>query len=217
MGRGTMRRVVALLLMVEIIAGCATPARRFATREASDPERRVLSEAIWPLLRELDYPLPRRPDDCRVGLGILVSPAINAAVGPGKTKPCLFFTLGVSEPALSRLPVDMLRAMIAHELGHVQLGHFDAQKSRAGTPSIVQRVTGAFDRAQEDDADRFAVELLRKIEGQHPGACLALVYVFALLAEQPSRADAWLSTHPSPERRAETTLARCQRRESSNF
>ena len=210
-----MRRALTLVLMAGIVAGCATtPSRRFVTRPASEAELRVLTQAVRPLLQELDYPLPRRPDDCRVGLMIIVSPAINAVAGPGKTSPCLFFTLGVTEPALSRLSVDMLRAMFAHELGHVQLGHFGAKKT--GVAMIFRHVTYAFDRGQEEDADRFAVQLLRKIEPQYPGACLALVHVFALLAEQPGP-SAWLTTHPSPERRADRALAGCQRRESSNF
>ncbi len=38
---------------------------------------------------------------------------------------------------------------------------------------------------------RFAVDLLRRIEPRHPGACIALVYVFALLAEQPWVVPGW--------------------------
>ena len=212
-----MRRAVALVLMIQINVGCAPPLRRSATRTASEAETRILSEAIRPLLEELNYPLPQRAEDCRVGLTILASPAINASAGPGKTSPCLFFTLGVSEGAMRRLSVDMLRAILAHELGHVQLGHFDGTKTRDGTPVIVRAITRAFGGTEEKEADRFAVDLLRKIEPRYRGACLALVYVFALLAEQPQVRGAWLSTHPSPERRAETALAGCQRSESSNF
>lgn len=212
-----MRRAVAFVLVSAIIVGCAAPSRRFRTRQASDAETRVLTEAIRPLLQELDYPPPRRANDCRVGLVVIVSPAINAGARPGQAAPCLFFTLAVTEGAVQRLSVDMLRAMLAHELGHVQLGHFDAKKARAGTPIIFRPVSRVFGGAQEEEADRFAVQLLRKINPQHPGACLALVHVFALLAEQPSAPGAWLSVHPSSARRADTALAGCQRRESSNF
>jgi hypothetical protein len=37
---------------------------------------------------------------------------------------------------LRRLPLDMLRAVLAHELGHVQLGHLDARRRRGPTPAI---------------------------------------------------------------------------------
>jgi Zn-dependent protease with chaperone function len=212
-----MRRAVALLLTLGILVGCATPRRRFPTRPPSDSEMRLLTEAVRPLLYELDYRPPRTADDCRVALVILVSQTINAGAGPGKTTPCLYFTLGVTEPALRRLSVPMLRAMLAHELGHVQLGHFEARKAEGGPAIVLRRLTYAFDRAQEDDADRFAIQLLRKLEVTHPGACLALVHVLALLAEQPQGQAAWLSSHPSPERRAERARSGCQRSESSNF
>jgi Zn-dependent protease with chaperone function len=212
-----MRQAVAFVLVSAIIVGCAAPSRRFRARHASEVETRVLTEAIRPLLQELDYPPPRRADDCRVGLLIVVSPAINAGARPGQASPCLFFTLAVTEGAMQRLSVAMLRAMLAHELGHVHLGHFDAKKARAGTPIIFRPVSRAFGGAQEEEADRFAVQLLRKIDARHPGACVALVYVFSILAEQPAAPGAWLSTHPSPARRADTALAGCQRKESSNF
>jgi hypothetical protein len=56
----------------------------------------------------------------------------------------------------------------------------------------------------------FAVDLLRRIAPRHAGACVALVYVFALLAEQPL-GSGWLASHPSPDGRAEAALARCNR------
>jgi predicted Zn-dependent protease len=212
-----MRSMIAAVMVV-VTAGCVTTAsQRVPARAPSDAELRVLGEAIRPLLEELDYPRPRRPEDCRVGLAILVSPTINAGVGRGSTKPCYVFTLGVTEGAVRRLSVGMLRAILAHELGHVQLHHLDAKKQWAGAPAVFHPLTRVFDRGQEEEADRFAVELLRKIDARAPGSCLALVHLFALLAEQPRRTAAWLSTHPSPERRSETALEGCQRRVSSSF
>jgi predicted Zn-dependent protease len=211
-------RLGLLAASMLLAAGCTTaptvptppPAPRPATgRQASEAELRALALAVSPLLEELNYPIPRQPDDCRVGLVILPSAAINAAAGPGSQKPCTLFTLGVSDGAVRRLPVDMLRAIIAHELGHVRLGHFETKRARAGTPAIFRR---GFDRAEEAEADRFAVDLLRKLEPRYPGACIALVYVFALLGDQPEGPGRWLATHPSPDNRAETAAAGCQRR-----
>jgi len=53
--------------------------------------------------------------------------AINLAVGPNAR--CKF-SLGITEEALKVLSPDELRAGLAHELGHVQLGHFAARKER---------------------------------------------------------------------------------------
>jgi Zn-dependent protease with chaperone function len=170
----------------------------------------TLARAAWPLLEELGYPLPQRPGDCRIGLRILPAASINAGVGPGSSSPCMLFTLAVTDGAVRRLSVEMLRAMLAHELGHVQLGHIQAKQSRAGTPAILQPLNRVFERTQEAEADRFAVDLLRRIEPRYPGSCMALVYVFALLADQPDSPSRWLASHPSPDRRAEAALAGCQ-------
>jgi len=168
---------------------------------------RTLAQAVRPLLEELDFGIPKGPGDCRVGLVILASTAINAGAGPGSAKtPCTLFTLGVSDGALKRLSVDMLRAMLAHELGHVRLGHFETRRAHGEIHTVFTR---AFERAQEVEADRFAVALLRKLEPRYPGSCIALVYVLALLTEQPAGPNRWLATHPSPERRADTARAGC--------
>ena len=50
----------------------------------------------------------------------------------------------------------------------------------SATPAVLRPFTVSFDRAQEADADRFAVSLLRRLEPRQPGACVALVYVLAL-------------------------------------
>jgi len=104
----------------------------------------------------------------------------------------------------------MLRAVLAHELGHVQLGHLEARRERGATPAIFRPLTAAFDRRMEAEADRFAIDLLRRLEPHQPGACIALVHVLSLLmAEQPL--GGWLSGHPSPDGRAEAALAGCNR------
>src|SRR5262245_60162040 len=115
------------LLLIVVLAGCAT-VRQPAGRVPTGDEIKVLEQAIRPLLEELDYRWPQTPDDCRVGLTIWQSAVINASSGRGRTTPCLYFRLGVTEGALQRLPVEMLRAILAHELGHVRLSRSDVHK-----------------------------------------------------------------------------------------
>src|SRR5437773_859910 len=103
-----LRRLGLLVACMLLAAGCTTApprptgrepaeAPRPATgRQASEAEMRALALAVMPLLEELNFPMPRSPDDCRVGLIVLPSAAINAAAGPGSQKPCTLFTLGVS-------------------------------------------------------------------------------------------------------------------------
>src|SRR5262249_59518327 len=66
-------------------------------------------------------------DGCAAALAILAGNTINLVAGPNAQ--CKF-TLGITEGALKVLPPDELRAGLAHEIGHVQLGHFAARKER---------------------------------------------------------------------------------------
>jgi len=205
-----MPRGAACLVALVLAAACA-PAQRLPLRAPTGAEIRALEQAIKPLLEVLEADGRSARRDCPIGLAIIQSPAINAGTRLGDAGRCPTFTLGVTEGMLRRLPLDMLRAVLAHELGHVQLGHLDARRQRGPTPAIFRPLTAAFDRRQEAEADRFAVDLLHRLEPRRPGACVAFVYVLALLAEQPP-GTGWLSTHPSPDGRAEAALAGCNRR-----
>src|SRR6266481_5911596 len=128
-----MRRVAVLALgLVSLLAaGCATTKPeptppRPKVRDATPEERETISRALVPLL--ITSGIWTGPGDgCAVALGILSGTAINLAVGPNaKCK----FSLGITEEALRVLPPDELRAGLAHEIGHVQLGHFAARKER---------------------------------------------------------------------------------------
>jgi len=66
-------------------------------------------------------------DGCAAVLGIRPVQTINLAVGPNSR--CKF-SLAITEGALAVLSPDELRAALAHEIGHVQLGHFAARKER---------------------------------------------------------------------------------------
>ena len=185
-------RLVVIVVAVAA-AGCAT-ASPVPPRASTEEESKLLREALTPLLAELRDPTVHGRG-CTVNLGIVPVPRINAGVAR-VAGPCPTFSLLITEGALRRLPVPMLRAVLAHELGHLALGH---------TP-------GKTTRDDEGEADRFAVELLKRIEPRHPDACVQLVYVLASLPEQGGLAAAWLASHPSPDRRAESVLAGCNRR-----
>ena len=194
-------RLAGLLLAITLLAACATSTVR--ARAATPDETRGVERALLPLLAVLDPPLA---PGCPIGLAIVPARTINAGIGLAQAKAgCQSLVLMVTEGTLRRLTLDMLRAILAHELGHARLGHIEARKERGATPAVLRPFTVSFDRAQEADADRFAVSLLRRLEPHQPGACVALVYVLAQLAEQPG----WLSSHPAPDRRAESVLAGC--------
>src|SRR5262245_41937395 len=192
-----MRRVIAMTLLVGVAAGCSSaPSKPPAKpREATEPERRIVGRALLPVL--VLAGIWRGPQDgCAVAMGVVPVERINLGVAPSTT--CKFSLLA-TEGALQGLPEDELQAALAHELGHVQLGHFEARVQRrqeekgrkkeiesgststtivaaipvigpmiavgiAGTQSAAETARfRAYDRGEEEAADRFAADLLRQL------------------------------------------------------
>jgi Zn-dependent protease with chaperone function len=124
-----MRRASLLLIGVLLGSGCAStlpPPPRPTIRDATSEEREAIERLLVPLLITSGI-WTGRADGCAAALGILPSTAINLSVGPNSK--CKFL-LVITEEAYKVLPPDELRAALAHEIGHVQLGHFTARKER---------------------------------------------------------------------------------------
>ena len=201
--------VVSLAAAVVMAAGCSAAVRHKA-RVPTVAEIDLLQQAVRPLLGALGNLPAELNGPCPIEVGVVESPSINAGVSPGRPSGrCTALTLIVTEGLLRRLPLPMLRAVLAHELAHVQLGHLAVRKDHEPAARIRRLVT-AFDRRQEADADRVAVGILRRLEPTYPDACIALVYVLAVLAEPPS-GTAWLASHPSPDNRVDAVVRGCNR------
>jgi hypothetical protein len=237
----------AVPLAVCLIAlGCATVQPRVTPRAATEEDKRLLARALGPLLYASG--IWRGPQDgCAVGLGILPVRIINLGVGLHRT--CKFGLL-VTEGALQGLPFEELQAALAHELGHVQLGHFTARKRRReaegeaqrridetgsttgavaaaipiigpllavgvmGTQVAVESVTAgefrAYDRQEELAADRYAAQLLDRVQGAPEGCRAVRTLLERLESETGARLwSGWLSTHPRPASRAAALKERC--------
>jgi Zn-dependent protease with chaperone function len=241
-----MRWAAALRMLAAcgILAACATTRAMgpVKPREATEPERLAIGRAVLPLL--VVAGIWRGPQDgCAVALAVRPVEPINLGVAPSKA--CKL-SLVVTEGALRVLPDDELQAAVAHELGHVQFGHFEArgqrrQQERARQKEIESGSTGtaivaaipvigpliavgiagtqttaeaarfrAYDRGEEEEADRFAAELLKRLPGGDE-RCQALVRLFDRLERERSspRWGDWQSTHPAPARRAEAIRREC--------
>jgi Zn-dependent protease with chaperone function len=120
-------RLILCSLVAVLASACATTTtKRVPLRAATEDERRIVGQAILPLLTTSG--LWRGPSDgCAVALAVQPVPAINLGVAPHRE--CRFALL-VTEGALKTLPPAELRAGLAHEIGHVQSGHFASRTQR---------------------------------------------------------------------------------------
>ena len=244
------RRVGAALVIAgaALLSACATgsPQPKAKVREATEDERLVIARAVLPLM-VVSGTWRGTQDGCAAALGVLPVDRINLGVAPSEM--CKF-TLVATEGALRSLPPDELQAALAHELGHVRLGHFEARAHRrrdegeqrksiesagtvggaivtaipvigpllaigmAGTQAVAEAAAESkyrgYDRGEEEAADRFAADLLRRLPGGDE-RCQALVRLFERLERERSGArwGDWLSTHPAPARRGEAIRAEC--------
>jgi hypothetical protein len=231
-----------------LLSACATaaPAVPAKIREATDDERVVIGRALLPLM-VVSGTWRGTQDGCAAVLGVLPVDRINLGVAPSGT--CKFI-LVVTEGALRSLPPDELQAALAHELGHIRLGHFEGRAQRrrdegeqrksiesagttggaivtaipvigpllaigvAGTQAVVEMAAESkyrgYDRGEEEAADRFGADLLRRLPGGDE-RCQALVRLFERLDRERAgtRWGDWSNTHPSPARRVESIRAEC--------
>src|SRR6266849_9965580 len=118
-------RLLALLSLCLLLVGCAS-ARKPPLRSPTGPEEAKLRDALAPLLAASGI-WHGSDDGCAVALGIETLRAIDLGVGP---HPRCKFGLVVTTGALRSLDQDELQTALAHEIGHVQLGHFSSREAR---------------------------------------------------------------------------------------
>jgi len=184
--------------------GTTTPNRQTAgTRQIDPRQAERLKEVMLPLLQVMDHPIP--PSQVRVG--IMDDPQINAANAGGGE---FYVTTGL----LERASDDQLRAVMAHEIAHADLGHVTkAQTLGAGltigmiildqifpgsgqiTPLAGQLVARAYGRSEEYAADAHGVKLLDRA-GQDGKRLMAGTLTW-LEQESGPGGGGFFSTHPN--------------------
>lgn len=163
-------RTRALAALISLfLTGCGATIYGYPLRQAQPDESRVVGVVLDPLLMALELPPLRTialSKDCKIGFGVVRTDKVNVWSAPPTDSPCLYFSLFVTEGALT-IPSDQLMAMIAHELGHLILQH--TPQSDAPGPALSEEQWRVI-QAQELAADRFAIALLKRTQALSPVA-----------------------------------------------
>ena len=202
-------RFLWVLVISGVIAGCASAKPQL--RGPSEAERTQIDQALAPLIAA--SAICQGQERCPIGVGVIELRRIDMAVGP---HPPNKFGLTITSGALRNLPPSELQAALAHELGHVQLGHFDTRAERrqarvGGGGEDALRTHRVYDREEEFAADRYAVELLDRLPGGPGRGCtdmLVLLEHLDLEMTAPGWSN-WLSTHPTPTARLQAVQQEC--------
>ena len=162
-----------------------------------------LKTVMVPLLEHMNRPIPLD----QVQVGLMDDPHINAANAGGGH---FYITRGLLEKAND----DQLRAVMAHESAHADLGHVaKAQRLGAGltigmavldkivpgtqalTPIAGQLIQSSYGRHEEYQADAHGVEILQRAGYQ--GKALMADTLTWLLKTEGSGSGGFFATHPA--------------------
>jgi metalloprotease len=212
----TARRAgLALALVGMLAAGCSTlgtvsDGRGSPSGQASGsgPALERVTPGDAARLRRIIEPLARAADHppSKLTVGIMSDKSINAAnAGNGE----FYVTRGL----LDRANDEQLRAVLAHEMAHNDLGHVaKAQRLQTGvdlgsaileqvipnaaviTPIAGALITRKYSRAEELEADKHGVALLRRVGSSKE----AMVNTLSWLASTSGGGEGggWFATHP---------------------
>ena len=173
---------------------------RIAKIDAAQAQR--LQRIMGPLIAKMDKPLPAG----QVKMTVWDDPHINAANGGGGD---FYVTTGL----LTKANDDQLRAILAHEVAHADLGHVAETQtvatglgigvmlleqiipgSSALTPIAGQFILSAYSRSEETEADAHAVEIMKR-NGQDGKTLMAGALTWLQRTEGGS-GGGFFATHP---------------------
>ena len=209
--------VAAVAALIFVVSGCATggtaqapPSQRTTTAskepalvkiDASQAER--LQRIMLPLIAAMNHPLS--PKDVRIG--VMSDSHINAANAGGGE---FYVTTGLLQKAND----DQLRAVLAHETAHADLGHVTKLKtlgaglnigmiildqiipgSGALTPIAGQLIANAYTRKEEYAADAHGVDILRR--AGFDGKTMMVNTLTWLQQTEGGSSGGFFATHPA--------------------
>lgn len=217
------------MLLAAVLAGCAVqtqqPDQQRQPEQTSQgarlpPEVRIdaaqerrLNAILVPLLQNMDNPIPPN----RVRMHVWDHAEINAANAGGGE---FYVTTGL----LRKGSDDHLRAILAHEVAHADLGHVANQQtlgaglgigaalleailpgSSAITPIAGQLIAASYSRGEEREADAHGVAILRR--AGHDGKALMVSTLRWLNQSSDESSGGFFSTHPPTGDRIEAVQA----------
>lgn len=128
------RRALGLALALGAVAACATAPDPAKTQELTAAEQAAVSEALIPLLTTAGLWQASSPG-CPIKFEPVDTEGVDVELTPHA--PCrVRLELGRAALGLDR---DSLRALLAHELAHLQLGHPDTRLAREKSREETQK------------------------------------------------------------------------------
>jgi beta-barrel assembly-enhancing protease len=209
--------LIAALVLAVVTAGAPTAATQEPAPSARASKTPTLSQrqvdpsvaerlkaVMVPLLQHMDRPIPLN----QVQVGLMDDPQINAANAGGGH---FYVTTGLLEKAND----DQLRAVMAHETAHADLGHVaKAQRLRTGvgigmillnqvipststiTPIAGQLIANSYSRKEEYQADAHGVEILQRA-GYDGKGLMAGTLTWLKGQEGSGGSGGFFATHPA--------------------
>lgn len=136
-------RDLLLGVMLVILGGCATASAPVKARDLTPAERDSLARVLEPLLIAAGL-WQSSVGGCAALYSLLDADTVGVSVTPHA--PCRVKAV-LTEGALARTDRASLRALLAHELAHMQLGHPEARQARAEAQKQTQKEVKAVSSA----------------------------------------------------------------------
>jgi Zn-dependent protease with chaperone function len=180
--------LLALAVAVVLLAGCV---ERYKIRPIRPEEATLLSAASGGLLARVHY-LGGRPD-CHIGVAVDEANRRDLEVLPPTVEEDCMLVYATA-PTL-QLPPTELRALIAHGVAHLALGHERTTGRRltaSGRSATAEKGVPQdriYSPAEEAEADRYAVRLLAD-------GCPGLAIVLDRVRTEADRWTRWTEQHP---------------------
>jgi len=198
-------------LFALVLTSCASA----EVRNARPEERGRIIEAFGPLLYAAHGSQIER---CRVDTAVIDEPTYNVWMIGLPDAPC-DLAVRVTASTLAQLTPRALQTLLAHEFGHVYRQHamgparareILSARTGSGQRSVLRTSHEQFTPEEEVQADEAAAHLLTVAWRTNVG-CLGTADVYEDIARDRTLWGAWLSRHPSPERRVGALVNTCVR------